>query len=251
MTLAARHAGRPLVVRLDLEGFFSHVTGDRVAGLLRVAGYPRAVAAAIAGLLVTATPAAVLRAAPAAAGEAAWEPRRRLLARLAGPHLPQGAPTSPAVANLLAHRLDRRLAGLAAAVGATYGRYADALVFSGAATLPAHGLVARVTAIAAEEGFRVRPDKTRVLPAQHRQRVTGLVVNRDPAASRREYDALRARCCTTAPAPARTPRTGRRTRRSASTCGAGSRGSRPAARTVRRRCRPCSTGSAGDHAAGR
>jgi RNA-directed DNA polymerase len=188
VTLAAEHAGRAMVVRVDLEGFFSHVTGERVAGLLRTAGYPTAVAAAIAGLLVTATPVAVLRAAP---GEASPS-RRRLLDRLAGPHLPQGAPTSPAVANLLAHRLDRRVAGLAAAVGASYGRYADDLVLSGDATLPAHGLVTRITAIAAEEGFRVRPDKTRVMPAHHRQRVTGLVVNDRPAASRHDYDALRA-----------------------------------------------------------
>jgi RNA-directed DNA polymerase len=151
----------------------------------------------IAGLLVTTTPVAVLRAAPGAASE----PRRRLLDRLAGPHLPQGAPTSPAAANLLAHRLDRRVAGLAAAVGATYGRYADDLVLSGDA-LPAGGLVRRITEIALEEGFRVRPDKTRVMPAHHRQRVTGLVVNVRPAAPRREYDALRAllrNCARTGP----------------------------------------------------
>lgn len=202
-TLAAEHAGRAMVVKLDLEGFFSHVTGVRIAGLLQVAGYPPAVAFALAGLLVTATPGAVLRTAPPASTDTAWEPRRRLLDRLAGPHLPQGAPTSPATANLLAHRLDRRLAGLAVAVGTGYGRYADDLVFSGDAALPAHGLVARVTEIAAEEGFRVRPDKTRVLPAHHRQRVTGLVVNAAPAVARQEYDALRAllhNCARTGPA---------------------------------------------------
>ncbi len=154
-TLAAEHAGRPMVLRLDLEGFFAHVTGPRVAGLLRAVGYPDAVATTLAGLLVTATPPAILRAAPAADAQ---EARRRLLTRLAGPHLPQGAPSSPAVANLLAHRLDRRLAGLAAAVDARYGRYADDLVFSG--DIPAAGLAARVAEIAAEEGFRLRDEKT-------------------------------------------------------------------------------------------
>ena len=201
-TLAAAHAGTPLVVRLDLEGFFAHVTGERVAGLLRTAGYPAAVAAALAGLLVTTTPRAVLRGAPPAVAPTGWEPRRRLLDRLAAPHLPQGAPTSPVTANLLTHRLDRRLAGLASAVGASYGRYADDLVFS-EATLPAHGLIALVTTIAEEEGFRVRRDKTRVLPAHRRQVVTGLVVNTRPAVARREYDALRAllhNCAQTGPA---------------------------------------------------
>ena len=44
-------------------------------------------------------------------------------ARLAAPHLPQGAPTSPTLANLVCFRLDRRLAGLAATAGARYTRY--------------------------------------------------------------------------------------------------------------------------------
>jgi len=183
-------------------GAWTGVTGERVAGLLRTAGYPAAVAAALAGLLVTTTPRAVLRGAPPAVAPTGWEPRRRLLDRLAAPHLPQGAPTSPVTANLLTHRLDRRLAGLASAVGASYGRYADDLVFSGA-TLPALGLIALVTTIAEEEGFRVRRDKTRVLPAHRRQVVTGLVVNTRPAVARREYDALRAllhNCAQTGPA---------------------------------------------------
>jgi hypothetical protein len=47
------------------------------------------------------------------------------------PHFAQGAPTSPALANLLACRLDVRLHGLARAAGARYTRYAADLTFSG------------------------------------------------------------------------------------------------------------------------
>jgi hypothetical protein len=207
------------------------------------------VAAALAGLLVTTTPRAVLRAAPPAPTPTGWEPRRRLLDRLAAPHLPQGAPTSPVTANLLTHRLDRRLAGLASAVGASCGRYADDLVFSGA-TLPAHGLIALVTTIAEEEGFRVRRDKTRVLPAHRRQVVTGLVVNTRPAASTTPC----ARCCTTARRRGPLRRTTTRTRRSASTCSVGSpgweRGARPGRRACARSSRP-SRGETTGQAAGR
>ncbi|WP_308252245.1 reverse transcriptase family protein [Pseudonocardia sp. KRD291] len=198
LTFAAVHAGRAMVLRVDVEGFFSRIGPARIAGLLRTAGYPAAVAAVLAGMLVTSTPRQVLRRAPGVPGET----RRRLLDRLALPHLPQGASTSPAVANVLAHGLDRRLDGLAAAVGARYARYADDLVFSGEADLPVHGLLRRAGEIAADEGFDVRPDKTRIMPAHRRQRITGLVVNEHPAVSRRDYDDLRAllhNCARTGP----------------------------------------------------
>jgi retron-type reverse transcriptase len=128
--------------------------------------------------------------------------RRRLLSRLVHQHLPQGAPSSPALANAVAYRLDARLAGLAADLGATYTRYADDLAFSGPQTLPLHRLLPGIRLIAAAEGFRVRPDKTRVAAAHQRQRLTGLVVNTAPAVPRNEYDALRAllhNCARTGP----------------------------------------------------
>jgi hypothetical protein len=200
LTAAAPHAGRAVVVRLDLEAFFTSVNAGRVYGLFRLAGYPEPVAHSLAGLCTTAAPVAVLRAAPAANPErpATIERRRRLLHRLAGPHLAQGSPTSPALANLIAHRLDRRLTGLAAALGATYTRYADDLVFSGDAALgrsaAAERLEARVAEIARDEGFRLHDGKTRVRTAAQRQVVTGLVVNSEagPRVARADYDLLRA-----------------------------------------------------------
>jgi hypothetical protein len=100
-SFAAPHASQALVVRLDVEGFFATVTLPRVHGLLREVGYPPAVARLLAGLLTTITPVDVLAAAP----DAAWRLRRKL----AIAHLPQGAPSSPAVANLAAYRLDTGL----------------------------------------------------------------------------------------------------------------------------------------------
>jgi RNA-directed DNA polymerase len=200
LSYAQPHAGRPFVVRMDLEGFFAAVTGSRVRALLNAAGYAPEVAAILTGLLTTRTPLDVLKDAPPTAG--APDVRWRLLKRLADQHLPQGAPSSPALANAVAHRLDCRLAGLAQALGAEYTRYADDLAFSGPQTLPLHRLLPGVRKIATAEGFRVRPDKTRVSASFQRQKLAGLVVNTAPAVPRAEYDALRAllhNCARTGP----------------------------------------------------
>ncbi|MEC3982165.1 reverse transcriptase family protein [Amycolatopsis sp. H20-H5] len=199
MTCAAPHAGRELVVRMDLEGFFPTVSARRVRSLLLLAGYGEAVAAALAGMLTTATPPEVLANAPDGRRDSV---RTRLLTSLAATHLPQGAPSSPAVANAVTHHLDRRLAGLAKALGARYTRYADDLAFSGEADLPLHRLLPGVREIVRGEGFRVREAKTSIAAAHQRQRVAGLVVNASPAVARDNYDDLRAllhNCARTGP----------------------------------------------------
>jgi hypothetical protein len=93
--------------------------------------------------------------------------------------LPQGAPTSPAVTNLICLRLDRRLSGLAAKLGFTYTRYADDMTFSasGEAARLTGTLLKAVGEIVAAEGFTVHPDKTRIMRRHRRQEVTGLTVN--------------------------------------------------------------------------
>lgn len=195
-TAAALHAGRQVVVRLDLEAFFAGVGPGRVHGTFRRAGYPEPVAHTLTGLCTTVTPLAVRRAAPRPDGAPieALDRRRRLLARLAAPHLPQGAPTSPALANLAAAGFDRRVSTLARHLGLTYTRYADDLAISGDRRLlrRVDHLVERVGAIARDEGFRLHDGKTRVRTAAQRQTVAGLVVNRAPQVPRDDYDRLRA-----------------------------------------------------------
>lgn len=179
-TFTSVHLGKSTVVRLDLAAFFAGVTVSRVYGLFRGAGYPEPVAHTLAALCTTRTPPDVLRSAPSFL----------LAARLRQPHLPQGAPSSPALANLIAFRLDRRLAGLAVRFGAAYSRYADDLAFSGSFDAPR--LVAAASAIVADEGFQVHPLKTRVRGRADRQQLAGLVVNEHAAVPRAEYDRLRA-----------------------------------------------------------
>jgi hypothetical protein len=179
-TFAEPHAGRPVVIRLDLAAFFTSISISRVYGLFRAMGYPEPVAYTLAALCTTATPADVLRGHPGAFA-------------LRAPHLPQGAPTSPAIANLCTFRLDRRLAAAADAFAAVYTRYADDLAFSGDLTPgAARRLVRLVGRVAAAEGFRINPAKTRIRGRGDRQLLAGLVVNERPAAPRADYDRLRA-----------------------------------------------------------
>lgn len=184
-SFAAPHAGADVVVHLDLRHFFPTVGAARVRAVFLALGYPRAVADALTGLCTTITPVAVLRALrdDLAPGHGAL---------LRGAHLPEGAATSPALANLVARRLDVRLAGAAVAHDVRYTRYADDLAFSGSSGTDVTGLLRLVGLVVAEEGFAVHPDKTRVRRAHRSQRLAGLVVNAAPAVPRAEVDALRA-----------------------------------------------------------
>jgi RNA-directed DNA polymerase len=185
------HAGAPVVIRADLESFFSSIAAPRIYGVLRTAGYPEAVAYTITGLCTTVVPRTVWQAVrvPEDFGR-----HRRLGRLLAVPHLPQGAPTSPALANLVAYSLDRRLAGLARSFDANYTRYVDDLTFSGGARLRSgrSAFLDTVAEIARDEGFRLVDAKTVVLGSAGRQQLLGAVINDHPTLSRRERDALRA-----------------------------------------------------------
>jgi RNA-directed DNA polymerase len=109
-------------------------------------------------------------------------------------HLPQGAPTSPALANICFYRVDCRLSGLARTAGAVYTRYADDLAFSGDADFArvADRFTLHVGAILLEEGFRAHYRKTRVMRRSARQYLTGIVTNERTNVPRPDFDRLRA-----------------------------------------------------------
>jgi RNA-directed DNA polymerase len=179
------HTGKPLLIRFDLEDFFPSISHARIVRIFLTAGYPETVARALTRLTTRATPHPVLE-----ERDLTWPERRRL----ASPHLPQGAPTSPALANLSAFRLDCRLAGLAKAAGADYTRYADDLLVSGGPDFArqARRFEAAVGAILIEEGFLPNHRKTRVLRQGVKQHAAGLVLNEKPNIDRREFDRLKA-----------------------------------------------------------
>lgn len=168
------HTGKDLLLRLDLEDFFPSISLARLQGVFRTLGYPESVADLLGGLCSNRAP-----------------KRFGLYAR---PHLPQGAPTSPALANICAYWMDRRLDGLARAAGGTYTRYADDLAFSGNGDFArgANRFLVHAAAVAMEEGFRVNHRKTRLMRQGVRQHLAGLCINQKPNLARDEYDRLKA-----------------------------------------------------------
>lgn len=148
---ACLHRGQAVVVRMDVRDFFPSITAARVEGYFRRIGYNRD-AAEVLSRLCTFQGA-----------------------------LPQGAPTSPTLSNLVNVRLDARLAGLVRKAGGLYTRYADDLTFSfGRDPGPElSALLRRVRRIVREEGYRVHRRRKMHVRRQHqRQLVAGLVVNR-------------------------------------------------------------------------
>jgi hypothetical protein len=119
---------------------------------------------------------------------------REACALYARPHLPQGAPTSPALANLCAYRADCRLAGLAKRAGTEYSRYADDPAFSGDEAFARHAerFSIYAAAILHEEGFAVNHRKTRIMRQGVRQHLAGLAVSQRVNVIRADFDRLKA-----------------------------------------------------------
>lgn len=179
VTNAAVHSNSALLIKLDVKDFFPSVHWRRVKGVFRHAGYPEQIATLLA-LLCTESPRQMVQ-----------QNGKTYYVALSDRALPQGAPTSPALTNIVCLNLDRRLTGLADKMGLRYSRYADDLTFS----LPANStstenatqpsdhnqligqLLGSVHKILREEGFILNGDKTRIIRMGNQHTVTGMVVN--------------------------------------------------------------------------
>lgn len=163
---AQMHVKKRVVIRLDLKDFFTCTTASRVEAYFRSIGW-NAEAARLLTKLVTHDGA-----------------------------LPQGAPTSPRLSNLVNIQLDARLAAMAGAFEANYSRYADDLTFSTDRIDAPHRpteMIHHAKAILRDAGYVLHIDKKLSIAHRHdRQRVTGLVVNDKVALPRKTRRWLRA-----------------------------------------------------------
>ena len=191
-TFLGPHAGKRVLLRMDLHNFFPSFHAGRIEAWFRMLGYPETVADVLAALCTTVTPNRVWLHPEAAATGPGERFEAQSLYRQ--PHLPQGAPTSPALANICSFRMDCRLAGLAEAAGANYTRYADDLAFSGDVAFDrgVERFSLHVAAVLLEEGFRVHHRKTRIMRQGVRQHIAGLVMNQKLNLMRPDFDLLKA-----------------------------------------------------------
>jgi RNA-directed DNA polymerase len=182
LTNAREHLSKEVVVNIDLKDFFPSIDFKRVKGLFQKLGYSERMAT-IFSLLCT----------EADTEEVEFDGRTYFVAK-GKRALPQGAPTSPAITNILCYKLDCRLSGVAKALGFSFTRYADDMTFSGSgeAAGKVQQLLWRLHRIIAEEGFRIHPKKIKVMRKGARQEVTGIVVNKQPGINRKTLHRFRA-----------------------------------------------------------
>ena len=165
---AVPHSDQGTVVRVDLADFFSTITFPRVRGLFSSLGYNSGVSSVLA-LLST----------DSDRREIIYESEKWFVSQ--GPRkLPQGASTSPALSNLIARNLDRRIRGYLNYLEDEwiYTRYADDLVLSHPEkSVDVGRLLTYLGRVIHDEGFKVNHKKTVIMRAPHRQMITGLVLN--------------------------------------------------------------------------
>ena len=152
---AAPHVGKRYLLKLDIADFFGSIRFEQIHRSVFHSGYfPKQI-----GVMLT------------------------KLCCFRGA-LPQGAPTSSAISNLVMRQFDRNMGRWCASRGIAYTRYSDDMAFSG--ERPLYPVYEKAKAMLEEMGFTLNEQKTRFVSNAGRQSVTGLTVNEKISVSR-EY----------------------------------------------------------------
>lgn len=171
---AGRHAGKHYVFNIDLKDFFPSIDLYRIKAILQLPPFnlkneQEPLAYLIANLCCEAI-------------DVERRDAKGELYKKTAAVLPQGAPTSPALTNFIARRMDRQLKGVAKRFGVAYTRYADDITFSSNHNVyqKESEFILEVRKIIAEQGFLINESKVRLQQSGFRQEVTGLIVNTHP-----------------------------------------------------------------------
>lgn len=153
------HLGRQMILSLDLKDFFPSISTPQVRSIFADLGFSTSVVDALTQMTVLEN------------------------------GLPQGAPTSPSLSNLILKPFDERLKRFALRLGVRCSRYADDITISG--IFRVGEVVAGVRKLLLHYGFRLNDEKTRLMRPHERQEVTGVIVNHVLQAPRSVRRALR------------------------------------------------------------
>ncbi|MDR7257226.1 RNA-directed DNA polymerase [Sphingomonas sp. BE270] len=195
VSCAKAHCEARWLIKLDISGFFGSVSEIQVYRVFLAAGYAPMVAFQLARLTTHAPYFSMRYKRPEwrAVPDRARLPylfRTRLLG-----FLPQGAPSSPMLSNLVMRQIDAKLHAIALSAGLTYTRYSDDITFStrgGFDRERARAVVSKTRRILAKEGFTLNSKKTRIVPPGGRKLVLGLLVDgSEPNLTRAFKDSLR------------------------------------------------------------
>lgn len=159
---ARMHVGKRYLTRIDIADFFPSIGAPRVREVFSTFGYPEPTVNLLSGLCVYDN------------------------------GLPQGAPTSPYLANLVFSHPDEQIKRVSDLAGIVFSRYADDLTFSADRPID-QGFVSSVEGIIENEGFRLNRRKFRQWRPGQRLITTGLVVHTKPQPPRRMRRLLRAK----------------------------------------------------------
>lgn len=139
------HLGNKNILKTDIHDFFGSIRAHKVKNMFESIGYPPTIAVIL-----------------------------KKLTCLKG-HLPQGAPTSPAISNIIVYEMDKKLVALSDEYQLVYSRYADDLTFSGN-SIPTKFLPA-ITLIVSNEGLDLNTKKTRFITEKKRKIITGISIS--------------------------------------------------------------------------
>ena len=182
---ASIHVGCRWLVKIDLSRFFESITERQVYRVFRSIGYPALVSFEMARLCTR-----VDRVSRRRKTGRKWTSGRPLdgatIPDYSHPHvgyLPQGAPTSPMLSNLVSRDLDESLSNLSKVVGAEYSRYSDDIFFSSSEKTFSKSNAVELTRQAQlcieKHGFDLNRSKTSIAGPGHRRLVLGILVDRD------------------------------------------------------------------------
>lgn len=179
---AQKHCAAKWLVKMDIQNFFGSISEIQVYRIFRKAGYGKLISFELARLTTFAAVHEAVRYRFKQWNNNLINKDRRYVYRDSRVgFLPQGAPTSPMLSNLVMVSVDDEIQKLASAANLTYTRYSDDLTFStrkkNFSRAKAVKLISDVTKILIKKGLYPQTKKTAIIPPGARKIVLGLIVN--------------------------------------------------------------------------